>query len=81
MTINELRRDPIAPAELEVINPRKVFSAAELRNSVKLLSATYEAFGLKDSDFAAMAAVVTSLSRRCQMTTSLPSARTSYGRS
>ncbi|MBZ9772298.1 hypothetical protein [Mesorhizobium sp. CO1-1-8] len=66
MTMNELRRDQITPAELEVIDPRKVFSAAELRNSVKLLSATYEAFGLNDSDFAAMAAVVTSLSRRCQ---------------
>lgn len=66
MVMHELRGDQIATPSLEPVDPKKVFSAAELRNNVKLLSATYDAFGLNDSDFSAVAAVITSLSRRCK---------------
>lgn len=65
VVMNELRGDQIAVPESEPIDPKKIFSAAELRNSIKLLGATYEAFGLNDSDFATMASIVASLSRRC----------------
>lgn len=64
--MNELRGDQIRVPTQEVVDPKKIFSAEELRNSIKLLGATYDAFGLNDSDFATIAAVVTSLSRRCQ---------------
>lgn len=66
VVMNELRGAQISVPEQDPVDPKKIFSAAELRNSIKLLGATYEAFGLKDSDFATMTAVVTSLSRRCQ---------------
>lgn len=66
MTMNELRSGQIAMPSLELVDPRKVFSAAELRNNVKLLSATYDAFGLNDSEFSAVAAVITSLSGRAK---------------
>lgn len=66
VVMNELRGDQIAMHSSEPVDPTKIFSAAELRNSIKLLGATYEAFGLNDSDFKAMAAVVISLSHRCR---------------
>jgi hypothetical protein len=66
VVMNELRGDQICAPTQEVVDPKKIFSAAELRNSIRLLGATYDAFGLNDSDFATIAAVVTSLSRRCQ---------------
>lgn len=64
--MNELRDDQVSAPDQEPVDPMKIFSGAELRNSIKLLGATYEAFGLNDSDFATMAAVVISLSRRCR---------------
>lgn len=56
--MQELRGDQIAWQEMEPLDSRKVFSTAELRNSVKLIGATYEAFGLKDSDFSVMSTLV-----------------------
>lgn len=41
-------------------------SAAELRNGAKLIGATYEAFGLKDSDFSAMGLLVVAFARHCR---------------
>ena len=52
--MQELRRGQIVSPAMEPLDPRKIFSTAELRNSTKLIGATYEAFGLKDSDFSAM---------------------------
>lgn len=66
VVMNELRGEQISAFPVEPVDPRKVFSAAELRNSIKLLSATYEAFGLKDSDFETMASIVMGLSGRCR---------------
>jgi len=66
VAMNELRGDQIGAFVSETVDPKKVFSAAELRNSIKLLEATYDAFGLNDSDFQTMASIVSSLSRRCR---------------
>lgn len=52
--MEELRGDQITRQVMEPLDPRKIFSTAELRNSIQLIGATYEAFGLKDSDFSAM---------------------------
>ncbi|HMM73863.1 MAG TPA: hypothetical protein PKC22_16840, partial [Rhodocyclaceae bacterium] len=66
MAMNEFRGGQISVPALEPVDPMKAFSAAELRNNIKLLGATYEAFGLNDSEFATMAAVIASLSHRCR---------------
>jgi len=66
LVMNQLRERQISLPDLEPVNPKKMFSAAELRNSIKLLAASYDAFGLNDSNFTAVAAVVTSLSWRCR---------------
>jgi len=66
VVMNELRGDEIAVPDSEPVDPKKIFSAAELRNSTKLLGATYDAFGLNDSDFQTMAAVISNLSHRCR---------------
>lgn len=66
MTMAELRRDQFVLPKREPLDPKKVFSAAELRNSADLVDATYAAFDLNDSDFAAMTQLVRHLSRFCQ---------------
>jgi hypothetical protein len=66
VAMNELRGEQISAFPVESVDPRKIFSAAELRNSIKLLSATYEVFGLKDSDFETVASIVMGLSARCR---------------
>lgn len=59
----ELRGDQFEMPAMEALDKKKIFSAAELRNSVRLIGATYEAFGLKDSDFSAMGMLVIVFSR------------------
>lgn len=59
----ELRGDQIVLPPLEELDPRKIFSAAELRNSVRLVGATYSAFGLNDSDFSTMALLMIAFAR------------------
>lgn len=59
----ELRGDQFTMPAMEPVDGRKIFSAAELRNGVKLIGATYEAFGLKDSDFSAMGVLVVAFAR------------------
>jgi hypothetical protein len=66
MTMAELRRGEFVLPKRESLDPKKVFSAAELRNSADLVGATYAAFDLNDSDFAAMTQLVRHLSRFCQ---------------
>jgi HJR/Mrr/RecB family endonuclease len=66
MVMAELRHDQFVLPEREPLDPRKIFSAAELRNSADLVGATYAAFDLNDSDFAAMTQLVKHLSRFCQ---------------
>jgi len=62
----ELRKDQVVLPEMEPLDQTKVFSAAELRNSAKLIGATYAAFGLIDSDFSAMAQLIIAFSRQCR---------------
>jgi hypothetical protein len=61
--IAELRSNQFAFPQLETLNPKKVFSAAELRNSTKLLGAAYAVFGLNDSDFATMRLLIIAFAR------------------
>jgi hypothetical protein len=42
IVMNELRGDQISVPDEEPVDPTKIFSAAELRNSIKLLAATYD---------------------------------------
>lgn len=62
----ELRGDQIVLPPLEELDPRKIFSAAELRNSVRLVGATYSAFGLNDSDFSTMALLMIAFARHAR---------------
>lgn len=62
----ELRGDQFTMPAMEALDRRKIFSAAELRNGMKLIGAAYEAFGLKDSDFAAMSLLVIAFARHCR---------------
>lgn len=50
-------------ASMEALRPDRLFSAAELRNDVVAIEATYAEFDLKDTDFPAAAALVRRLSR------------------
>ncbi|WP_418648044.1 hypothetical protein ACNQFN_04085 [Thauera butanivorans] len=64
--MEELRGGQIVRPVMEPLDPRKIFSTAELRNSIKLIGATYEAFGLKDSDFSAMGMLVIAFARHAR---------------
>ena len=61
----ELRQDQIHLPTMEVIAPEKIFSAAELRNNIRLIEATYESFALNDTDFTTLAKLVFAFSRYC----------------
>jgi hypothetical protein len=63
MEMARMRRDQFVLPQMETLDPKKIFSAAELRNSTHLVGATYSAFGLNDSEFAAATQLVRSLSR------------------
>ena len=62
----ELRGDQFTMPAMEALDRRKIFSAAELRNGVRLIGATYEAFGLEDSDFSVMGLLVIAFARHCR---------------
>lgn len=64
--MEELRGNMVSMPVMETVDPRKIFSAAELRNGARLIGATYEAFGLKDSDFSAMSLLVIAFARHCR---------------
>jgi len=64
--MEELRGDQIVRQEMEPLDSRKIFSTAELRNSIKLIGAAYEAFGLRDSDFSAMGMLVVAFARHAR---------------
>ena len=62
----ELRAGQVTMPTMEALDSRKIFSAAELRNSVELIGAAYGAFGLKDSDFSAMGRLMIAFARHCR---------------
>jgi hypothetical protein len=64
--MTEHREDQIVLPPMEELDPSKIFSAAELRNSVRQIAATYSAFGLNDSDFSAMALLMIAFARHAR---------------
>jgi hypothetical protein len=65
VVLHQLRGDQIVPPNEEALDPKKIFSAAELRNSVKLIAAAYDAFGLNDDPFRAICQLAIAFSRHC----------------
>ena len=51
VAMKDLRGDQIVLPEMEAHGTNKVFSAAELRNAVRLIRAAYSTFGLNDLEF------------------------------
>jgi hypothetical protein len=47
-------------------DPTKIFSAAELRNGVRLIQAAYECFGLNDAEFSTLSRLMSAFSRSCE---------------
>jgi hypothetical protein len=66
LAMYEFRRDQIALPELESVDPKKIFSAAELRNAAKTFGATYAAYGLNDAEFLALTQLIDALSRNAR---------------
>jgi hypothetical protein len=64
--MTELREDQIVLPPMEELDPSKIFSAAELRNSVRLIAATYSAFGLNDTAFSTMALLMIAFARHAR---------------
>ena len=62
----ELRADKFTMPVMENLDRKKIFSAAELRNGVKLIGAAYEAFDLKDSEFSTISLLVIAFARHCR---------------
>ncbi|MGJ8619785.1 MAG: hypothetical protein ACSHWN_05590 [Methylophilaceae bacterium] len=58
-------RPNINRANLEPVNPRKIFSAAEVRNSITLIEEAYNEFELKNSTFSLMAKAVYEFLKYC----------------
>ena len=63
VAMKDLRGDRIVLPEMETLDTKKVFSAAELRNSVRLIGAAYAAFELNDPAFSAISRLVIAFSR------------------
>jgi hypothetical protein len=61
----ELRQEQVHLPTMEDVAPEKIFSAAELRNSIRLIEATYKSFALNDTDFSILAKLVVAFSRNC----------------
>lgn len=66
MAMYELRPEQIGTPVLEPVAPDLVFSAAELRNGLKLLSAAYAAFDLDDQHFSTLVQLIKLFIRRCR---------------
>ena len=61
----EMRRDKIGYLKIRPLKQKVVFSAEELRNSVKLIQAAYQEFDVNDGDFAALSLLIVVFSRHC----------------
>ena len=66
VSMGDLRRDQIVLPQMETLDPTKKFSAAELRNSVRLIGAVYSVFGLNDSEFLTIAQLMIAFSRQAR---------------
>ena len=55
-----------ADTGLERLDPRRIFSAAEVRNSIRLMELAYQEFDLANSDFAPIASFLRECLRYCE---------------
>lgn len=60
------RGNDVAEARREPQDPAKIFSAPELRNSVRLIQAAYETFALNDLEYSTLSRLVSAFSRYCE---------------
>jgi hypothetical protein len=66
LTLVAERGVEIASTHQEHVPADKIFSAAELRNTVRALRAAYAAYGVDDDAWAALSLLVVAFSRRCR---------------
>lgn len=66
LEMEQLRGNTLPPVQSENIDPRRIFSAAELRHQIRLIARAYAGFGLDDTRFAALARLVIAFSRRVE---------------
>ena len=62
----EFRPSQLSPAQEEPLDPKKIFSAAELRNQIRLIARAYTAFGLDETRFSVLAKLIIAFSRHVQ---------------
>ena len=62
----EFRPSQLPLAKEEPIDPKKIFSAAELRNQIRLIARAYTAFDLNETRFAVLAKLILAFSRHVQ---------------
>lgn len=60
------RESQVALPHREPLDERKIFSAPELRNGVRLIQAAYECFGLNDLEFSTLSRLISAFSRYCE---------------
>ena len=63
VAMKDLRGEQFELPQTEALDTKKVFSAAELRNSVRLIGAAYSAFDLKDPEFSTLSQLMVAFSR------------------
>ena len=61
--MKDLRGEQFEVPQTEALDTKKVFSAAELRNSVRLIGAAYSAFDLNDPEFSTISQLMVAFSR------------------
>lgn len=66
MAMLEHRPEQYVPPQQEETNPRKIFSAAELRNSTRMVAASYAAYDVDDDEFPALIALIDRLSEHAK---------------
>lgn len=66
IAMSQVRTEQFAKSSLENEDPKKLFSAVELRNSVRTIQAVYDKFGVNDANFSAITSVITRLSYKCE---------------
>lgn len=65
-TMTDLRGNQFIMPTMKALNQKKIFSVAEMHNNVRLIAATYDAFGLNDSDFSVMSLLLYAFTRHCR---------------
>ena len=63
VAMKDLRGDQFVLPHMEALDAKKVFSAAELRNSVRLIGAAYSAFDLNDPEFSTISQLMVVFTR------------------